>query len=334
MHQGRSERIKDFPFPRQFATINPLFVKLFCVLLPFGLLREFDKLNESVDGLMKGNMVWLVIPFSVLISWLYTSLEQVGASTESPFEGGANDVPISQMCRAAEIDMRQMLGETDLPPALQPRTTSCSSERKIDLGCEHALPARRPVSTSSRSSSSTRRSWPDGRVRNSHRGPRRRERTAALVSARRHHAYDRNAGIRRDRRQRRGADAVRARVGDPRPGVLVLFRCGRGVARRRADRHGLRRAVGPRLRARRAGLGCSGARRVGRRRPARQHRSRAAFPRACGPPGRGLRRGVRQHARRRIHAARRDRRRPSCRDEAGASRERDVRLAQRLQCGC
>lgn len=119
--QGRSERIKNFPFPRQFATINSFFINLFCLLLPFGLLKEFDKLNESVGGVMQGNMVWLVIPFSVLVSWVYTSLEQVGESTENPFEGAANDVPISQMSRTIEIDMREMLGETDLPPALQPK---------------------------------------------------------------------------------------------------------------------------------------------------------------------------------------------------------------------
>jgi putative membrane protein len=83
------------------------------------MLKEFDKLNESMEGIMKGNMVWLVIPFSVLISWVYTSLEQVGESTENPFEGSANDVPISQMSRTIEIDMREMLGETDLPPTLQ-----------------------------------------------------------------------------------------------------------------------------------------------------------------------------------------------------------------------
>jgi putative membrane protein len=119
--QGKSERIKNFPYPRQFATINSFFIKLFCILLPFGMLKEFDKINETMNGLMKGNMVWLVIPFSVLISWVYTSLEQVGESTENPFEGSANDVPISQMSRTIEIDMREMLGETDLPPALQPK---------------------------------------------------------------------------------------------------------------------------------------------------------------------------------------------------------------------
>jgi len=119
--QGKSERIKNFPYPRQFASINAFFIKLFCFLLPFGMLKEFDRLNENMEGIMKGNMVWLVIPFSMLLSWVYTSLERVGESTENPFEGGPNDVPISQMSRTIEIDMREMLGETDLPPALMPR---------------------------------------------------------------------------------------------------------------------------------------------------------------------------------------------------------------------
>lgn len=119
-HQGKSERIKNFPYPRQFATINMFFIRLFCFLLPFGMLFEFAKLNEYVDGFMKGYMVWLVVPFSVLISWVFTSLEQVGESAENPFEGGANDVPISQISRTIEIDLREMLGETDLPPALTP----------------------------------------------------------------------------------------------------------------------------------------------------------------------------------------------------------------------
>lgn len=118
--QGRSERIKNFPYPRQFATINSFFINLFCILLPFGMLREFDKLNEQLTGPLQGCMVWLVVPCSVLVSWVFMSLEQVGESTENPFEGSANDVPISQMSRTIEIDLREMLGETELPAPLQP----------------------------------------------------------------------------------------------------------------------------------------------------------------------------------------------------------------------
>ena len=119
-HQGKCERIKNFPYPRQYATINTFFVKLFCFLLPFAMLGEFSNLDSAITGMLKGNMVWFVIPFSVLISWVFISLDQVGESTANPFEGNANDVPISQMSRNVEIDIREMLAETDLPPALQP----------------------------------------------------------------------------------------------------------------------------------------------------------------------------------------------------------------------
>ncbi len=113
--QGRAERLKNFPYPRQYAIINTLFVWAFCILLPFGLLKEFDKLNEGIGGVMQGCMVWLVIPFSATISWMYTSLEQVGESTENPFEGSANDVPITLIATTIERELKAFIGETDLP---------------------------------------------------------------------------------------------------------------------------------------------------------------------------------------------------------------------------
>ncbi|WP_298735003.1 bestrophin family ion channel [uncultured Chitinophaga sp.] len=119
--QGLCESFKNTPYPRQYSIMNTILVRIFCFLLPFGLLHEFDKLNSTMNGLMKGHMIWLVIPFSVLISWLYTSLEQVGESTENPFEGSPNDVPISQICRTIEIEMRQMIGDRVLPAPLAPQ---------------------------------------------------------------------------------------------------------------------------------------------------------------------------------------------------------------------
>lgn len=109
--QAKAEQLKNFPYPRQYATVSALFVRFFCLFFPFGLLHEFDKLNEGVSGFMQGNMIWLVVPCSVAVSWMYTSLEQVGDSTENPFEGSANDVPISTLCAQIERDLRSMLGE-------------------------------------------------------------------------------------------------------------------------------------------------------------------------------------------------------------------------------
>ncbi|MDR3099619.1 MAG: multidrug transporter [Paraburkholderia sp.] len=112
--QAKAERLKNFPYPRQYATVNTLFVRFFCLFFPFGLLQEFNKLDNGVTGFMHGNMIWLVVPFSVMVSWMYASLEQVGCSTENPFEGGANDVPISMLCRTVERDLKEILGEGDV----------------------------------------------------------------------------------------------------------------------------------------------------------------------------------------------------------------------------
>jgi len=112
--QGKCERIKNFPYPRQFSSINIYFTNLFCILLPFGFLSEFSKLIEKFGE----NIIWLTIPFSMILGWVFLVLEQIGESTENPFEGNANDIPITQISRNIEIDLREMLGEKDLPPAI------------------------------------------------------------------------------------------------------------------------------------------------------------------------------------------------------------------------
>ncbi len=111
--QGKCERIKNFPYPRQFASINIYFIRLFMILVPFGMLKEFEKLGE--------NLVWLTIPFGIVVSWVFMTMEKIGESTENPFEGGANDVPITSMSRNIEIDLREMLNEKELPPPIQPQ---------------------------------------------------------------------------------------------------------------------------------------------------------------------------------------------------------------------
>jgi ion channel-forming bestrophin family protein len=110
--QGACERIKNFPYPRQFATLNLYFIRIFVALVPLGMLQEFNKLG--------GHMIWLSIPFSALSTWIFTTMEKIGESTESPFEGSANDVPITAMSRAIEIDLRELFNEETIPPALKP----------------------------------------------------------------------------------------------------------------------------------------------------------------------------------------------------------------------
>ena len=90
-----------------------MFTKLFTLLVPFGMLGEFAKLGDG--------FIWLTIPFSALVAWVFNMMEKIGESTENPFEGSANDVPITAMTRTIEIDLREMLGEAEIPAPLTPQ---------------------------------------------------------------------------------------------------------------------------------------------------------------------------------------------------------------------
>ena len=98
---ARAERLKNAPYPRQYAIVNTLFVWSFAQLLPLGMVKEFGG--------------WLAVPFSLLVAWMYIALDQVGESTDNPFEGGANDVPISRACAVIEHELRTLLGEAPAP---------------------------------------------------------------------------------------------------------------------------------------------------------------------------------------------------------------------------
>lgn len=109
--QGKNERIKKFPLPRQYANMSRYFVGIFIMLLPFSMIPELMKLGDW--GL------WLSVPITALIGWVYLMMELVGDYSENPFQGMANDIPMLSLCRTIEIDLREMLGETELPPAVK-----------------------------------------------------------------------------------------------------------------------------------------------------------------------------------------------------------------------
>ncbi|MCT4118143.1 bestrophin family protein [Elizabethkingia anophelis] len=117
--QGKAERIKNFPYPRNFASIASYLLFIFVILAPFGLVKEMDKLGEGT--FLQGYTVWFNIPFSAIIAWAFHTLDTVGESSVNPFEGSANDIPITQISRTIEIDMRDMLDEKDLPQPITPK---------------------------------------------------------------------------------------------------------------------------------------------------------------------------------------------------------------------
>jgi putative membrane protein len=110
--QGKCERIKNYPLPRQYGSMSFVFVALFIFLLPFGMIPQFHDLGD--------HNVWLAIPFTVLVGWVFIVMELIGDYSENPFEGLGNDIPMLALSRTIEIDLMEMLGETDLPEKIKP----------------------------------------------------------------------------------------------------------------------------------------------------------------------------------------------------------------------
>lgn len=113
--QGGLKLIKNYPYARNYYSIAVILNKMFVAIVPFGLYTYAYELGASA-GVAEWT-AWLNVPFSVLVSWVFVSLEKVGENSSNPFEGNANDVPISSITRKIEIVMRGMIGNSnDLKP--------------------------------------------------------------------------------------------------------------------------------------------------------------------------------------------------------------------------
>ncbi|MBC7867554.1 MAG: hypothetical protein H7X88_08465 [Gloeobacteraceae cyanobacterium ES-bin-316] len=108
--QGRSERIKNFPFPRQYASVALWTTMIFAILMPWGIINIFNGTH--------GFLFWVSIPLSALLIWIFFLMEKIGDYSENPFEGTYNDIPITSISRGIEIDLRDMINDTDIPPAI------------------------------------------------------------------------------------------------------------------------------------------------------------------------------------------------------------------------
>jgi putative membrane protein len=103
--QGGTERIKNTPMPRQFDFFPRLFVQIYCLILPVGMVVDLG---------------WYTPLGSTLVGFMILALERIGRVLEDPFENNIHDVCMTSITTTIEINLRQMLGETELPSPEQP----------------------------------------------------------------------------------------------------------------------------------------------------------------------------------------------------------------------
>ena len=100
--QGGAERIKNTPMPKQFDFLPQLFVMIYCLMLPVGLVESLG---------------WFTPLGSTVVGFMFLALDKIGRDLEDPFDGSIHDVPITAIATTIEINLRQLLGETELPAA-------------------------------------------------------------------------------------------------------------------------------------------------------------------------------------------------------------------------
>jgi len=103
--QGGAERIKTTPMPRQFDFFPRLFVQIYCLVLPVGMVTDLG---------------WYTPLGSTLVGFMFLALERIGRVLEDPFENEIHDVSMTAITTTIEINLRQMLGDTELPAPEKP----------------------------------------------------------------------------------------------------------------------------------------------------------------------------------------------------------------------
>lgn len=99
------ERIKSSPLPFSYTLLLHRTAYMYCFLLPFGLVDTIGFMTPFVVG---------------IVAYTFFGLDALGDEIEEPFGTLPNDLPLDAICRAVEINLRESLGETDLPAPLQP----------------------------------------------------------------------------------------------------------------------------------------------------------------------------------------------------------------------
>lgn len=103
--QGGCERIKATPIPFSYTALIHRIVALYCLTLPFGVVHSIGAFTPVVVA---------------VVSYAFFGLDAVGDEIEDPFGKDYNDLPLSALSTMIEINVRQRIGDGDLPERVRP----------------------------------------------------------------------------------------------------------------------------------------------------------------------------------------------------------------------
>lgn len=104
---GKAERISGTVFPSTYRMFLHFIIYIFVVTLSIAL-REVDMVFE--------------IPLIIVISTSFFSIEKSAYHLQDPFRNRPSDVSVTAIARTIEINIRQLLGEKEVPEPVKPES--------------------------------------------------------------------------------------------------------------------------------------------------------------------------------------------------------------------
>ena len=104
---GKCERIKNTVFPKSYSLLVHFFIYVFATLLPFGL----DDIYVLVE-----------IFLTALIPIIFIAIERTAIILQDPFENVTTDIPMTSLAITIEINIKELIGDTDLPIVEKPKS--------------------------------------------------------------------------------------------------------------------------------------------------------------------------------------------------------------------
>ncbi|MDI9357618.1 MAG: bestrophin family ion channel [Phycisphaerales bacterium] len=104
---GKCERINNTVFPTTYSHLVTFFIYLFLVLLSFALI-EIDDVYEA--------------PILLVISTAFFLIQKTATLMQDPFRNLPTDTSVTTIARGIDINIRQLLGEKQLPQPIKPES--------------------------------------------------------------------------------------------------------------------------------------------------------------------------------------------------------------------
>jgi putative membrane protein len=99
-HQGGMERIANTPLPYPYVYFPRLFISLFCVIMPIGLVATLG---------------WFTPLASTVVGFILLAIERIGTDLQAPFANSQHQIQMQTLCSNIEKNLTSMYKEPSTP---------------------------------------------------------------------------------------------------------------------------------------------------------------------------------------------------------------------------